>query len=219
MLIVVARMSNMTLDTIRTAAIVQGRRLFAALIGLVQALIYIGAIAKVLENTSQLAYIAAYAIGVALGIYLGISIEQRPRLRLPTRLAHPKKGAALNQALLASGYRVAEVHGHIRDGDVAILYVEIPRKHAGKLIRDANAVDDACLCIVNDIRRAQFTAPPVLRNAKVESSTHRRKKFDARVRRQAHRPTVAEPLRMDTQTRPARIAATITLHQPSRAVL
>ena len=44
-LIVLARISDMTLDTIRTASIVQGRRAFAAGLGFVQSLIYIVAIA------------------------------------------------------------------------------------------------------------------------------------------------------------------------------
>ena len=48
--IVLARITDMTMDTIRTAAIVQGRRAFAASLGFFQALIYILAIAKVLLN-------------------------------------------------------------------------------------------------------------------------------------------------------------------------
>ena len=39
--IVLARITDMTMDTIRTAAIVQGRRAFAASLGFFQALIYI----------------------------------------------------------------------------------------------------------------------------------------------------------------------------------
>src|SRR5262245_17303377 len=76
-LIVVARITDMTMDTIRTAAIVQGRRAFAASLGFFQALIYILAIAKVLLNMDHPIYALAYALGFALGTYLGIAIEQR----------------------------------------------------------------------------------------------------------------------------------------------
>ena len=43
-LIVLARVTDVTLDTIRTVAIVQGRRVFAAVLGFFEAVIYISAI-------------------------------------------------------------------------------------------------------------------------------------------------------------------------------
>ena len=49
-LIVIARVTDVSLDTVRTVAIVQGRRKFAAILGFIQAAIYISAIAKVLQN-------------------------------------------------------------------------------------------------------------------------------------------------------------------------
>jgi hypothetical protein len=55
-LIVLARITDVTLDTLRTAAIVQGRRVFAAGLGFFQAVIYVFAIAKVLLNMDHLSY-------------------------------------------------------------------------------------------------------------------------------------------------------------------
>ena len=49
-LIVLARITDVTLDTIRTVAVVQGRRNFAAVLGFFEAVVYIGAVAKVLLN-------------------------------------------------------------------------------------------------------------------------------------------------------------------------
>ena len=49
-LIVLARITDVTLDTIRTVAIVQGRRNFAAVLGFFEAVVYICAVAKVLLN-------------------------------------------------------------------------------------------------------------------------------------------------------------------------
>ena len=63
-LIVLARIVDMSLDTVRTASIVQHRRLFAASLGFVQALIYICAIAKVLQDMSHPTYAVAYALAL-----------------------------------------------------------------------------------------------------------------------------------------------------------
>ena len=56
MLIVFARITDVSLDTIRTVAIVQGRRMFAGLVGFFEALIYVCVIAKVLLNIDKPTY-------------------------------------------------------------------------------------------------------------------------------------------------------------------
>ena len=72
-LIALARITDITLDTIRTVAIVQGRRGLAAVLGFFGALIFVCAVAKVLQNFDHPAYALAYAIGFAAGTYLGIA--------------------------------------------------------------------------------------------------------------------------------------------------
>jgi len=157
-LIVLARITDVTLDTIRTVAIVQGRRVFASVLGFFQAIVYICAIAKVLLNMDHPAYALAYGLGFASGTFLGITIEQRLAFGHQLVSLLTRKGVELAKVLRAAGYRLAEVKGHARDGDLTILYVEIPRRQAQKLIRDASAVDDNCFCIVNDVRVAQLSA-------------------------------------------------------------
>jgi len=151
-LIVLARITDVTLDTIRTVAIVQGRRGFAAILGFFEAVVYICAVAKVLLNMDHPVYALAYGLGFASGTFLGITIEQRLAFgeQLVSLVTH--KGVELANMLRAAGHRVAEVKGQSQNGDVAILYVETPRRLTRKLVRDASAVDDRCFCIVHDVR-------------------------------------------------------------------
>jgi len=157
-LIVLARITDVTLDTIRTAAIVQGRRMFAAILGFFEAAVYICVVAKVLLNMDHPVYAVAYGLGFATGTYLGIAIEQRLAFgqQLVTLVTH--KGVELAKTLRAADYRLAEVRGHTQDGDLTILYVDVPRRLARKLIHDVGAVDPACFCIVNDVRLARFAS-------------------------------------------------------------
>ena len=157
-LIVLARITDVTLDTIRTVAVVQGRRVFAALLGFCEAVVYICAIAKVLLNMDHPVYALAYGLGFASGTYLGITIEQRLAFGQQLVSIVTAKGVELAKVLRAAGCRFAEVKGHTRDGDLTILYVDIPRRLAPKLIRDARTVDEGCSCIVNDVRMAEFAA-------------------------------------------------------------
>ncbi len=155
-LIVLARITDVTLDTLRTAAIVQGRRVFAAILGFFEAVIYVCAVAKVLLNMDHPIYALAYGLGYGLGTFLGITIEQRLAFGLQVVSLFTRNGAELAKGLISAGNRVAEVRGHIRDGEVTILYVEIPRKQVPKLIHGAATTDEECFCVVNDVRVARY---------------------------------------------------------------
>ena len=158
LLIAFARVTDITLDTIRTVAIVQGRRAFAALLGFFEAMVYILAVAKVLQNIGHPAYVVAYAAGFAAGTYLGITIEQRLALGEQLVSVFTRKGNELAASLRAMGYRVTEFEGRGRDGDVAALYIEVPRRRAMKLIGDARELDADCFYLVHDVRFARRAA-------------------------------------------------------------
>src|SRR5258705_4773604 len=149
LLIVLARITDVTLDTIRTAAIVQGRRGFAAVLGFFEAAVYICAVAKVLLNMDHPVYALAYGLGYGIGTFLGITIEQRLAFGHQVASFLTRKGAELANVLRTSGYRLAEVKGRAPDSDLTILYVEVPRRKAPKLIADARAIDAGCFCVVN----------------------------------------------------------------------
>jgi uncharacterized protein YebE (UPF0316 family) len=155
-LIVLARITDVSLDTIRTVSVIQGRRAFAAVLGFFEAVVYISAVAKVLLNMNQPVYALAYGLGFALGTYLGMVIEQRLAFGNQMVLLLTSKGSELADVLRAGNYRVAEVKGHIREGDLTILGVETPRRDVQKLTRLASAVDERCDFIVHDIRLAHF---------------------------------------------------------------
>ena len=155
-LIVLARITDVSLGTIRMVSVVQGRRAFAAVLGFFEALVFISVVAKVLLNMKQPVYALAYGLGFATGTYLGMLIEQRLAFGKQLVFLLTPKGPALAELLRAGEYRVAELKGQTRDGVLTILCVEIARREANKLIRIASAVDEQCVVIVNDIRRAEL---------------------------------------------------------------
>jgi len=155
-LIVLARITDVSLDTVRTVSIIQGRRAFAAFLGFFEAVVYICAVAKVLLNLNQPVYAVAYGLGFAAGTYLGMVIEQRLAFGKQLVFLLTAKGPELAKVLRAGDYRVAEVKAHTREGDLTILCVEIARREAQKLARLASVVDERCVFIVHDIRLADF---------------------------------------------------------------
>jgi uncharacterized protein YebE (UPF0316 family) len=158
LLIVLARIGDVSLDAVRTVAIVQGRRLFAAILGFVQATVYVCVIAKVLEGAQQPALMLAYGIGFALGTYFGIVLDQRIAFGQQTVSLFTRKGPEVADALRAAGHRVVQVVGRGHDGEVGILFVEVPRRRAQAVLHAAGVVDQTCFCIVNDVRVADLAA-------------------------------------------------------------
>lgn len=157
-LIVLARITDVTLDTIRTVAVVQGRRNFAAVLGFFEAVVYISAVAKVLLNMDHPVYALAYGLGYASGTFLGITIEQRLAFGEQLATLVTRKGVELARILRVAGYRLAEVKAHADDGDLTILVAEIPRRRTKNLVQEALAVDGSCFCIINNVHVAQSAA-------------------------------------------------------------
>ena len=151
-LIILARMIDVSLGTIRMVSVIQGRRTFAAVLGFFEAVVFISVVAKVLLNMNQPVYAVAYGLGFAAGIYLGMVIEQRLAFGRQLVFLLTAKGPELTEVLRSADYKLAEVKGRIPEGDRTILCVEILRREAQKLIRLASAVDDHCGSIIHDIR-------------------------------------------------------------------
>ena len=124
-LIVLARVTDVTLDTVRTAANIQGRRLFSAVLGFVEAVVYVSAIAKVLLNLDHSVYILAYGLGFALGNCLGIAIEQRLAFGQQMAALYSRKGPELARFLREKGYLLAQVKGNAFDGELTIDQIPI----------------------------------------------------------------------------------------------
>ena len=162
LLIAFARICDVTLDTLRTAAVVQGRRFFAAGLGFIGSMIYILAISKVLQHLDHWQYAVAYGAGFASGNFLGITIERRLALGEQIVSIFTRQGDMLAEALRSVGYRVTEFQGKGRDGAVTALYIEVPRRHARKVVDDARQADAHCFYMIHDVRlvRAATAAEP-----------------------------------------------------------
>jgi uncharacterized protein YebE (UPF0316 family) len=156
LLIVLARVTDVSLGTIRMVSVVQGRRAFAAVLGFFEAVVFISVVAKVLLNMNQPVYALAYGLGFATGTYLGMLIEQRLAFGKQLVFLLSPKGLELAEVLRAADFLLAELEGRTQDGNLTILCVEIARREAQKLIRIASAVDERCVVIVHDIRRSDF---------------------------------------------------------------
>jgi uncharacterized protein YebE (UPF0316 family) len=152
LLIVAARIGDVTLGTIRTVSVINGRRAVAWALGFVEVLLWVLVVSQVITTLQEnMIYAVAYALGFATGNFVGITIEQRIALgeqviRVFTRsesLAHRLRG---------HGHRVTEFEGRGRDGPVRMLFIQTPRKRVPDVLQVARQMDRECYYIVDDVR-------------------------------------------------------------------
>jgi uncharacterized protein YebE (UPF0316 family) len=156
-LIALARVGDVSLGTIRTVFVVQGRRGVAFVLGFCEVLIWVVVVSQVITNLSHPAYAIAYALGFATGNYVGMTVERWVAVGMQVLRVFTRQGQAVAQALREAGFRVTVFDGHGRDGPVYLLFIQTRRRDMGKVVSQAEAIDPECYYVVDDIRVASST--------------------------------------------------------------
>ena len=152
LLIILARIADVSLGTLRTVCVVNGRKNLAWALGFFEVLVWVLVVSKVIANLNVPAYAIAYAIGAASGSWVGIMVEQRLAFGEQVVRIFSRKGREIAANLREKNYRVTEIDGRGRDGHVELLFIEVPRKEAMRVAQTARTLDPQCYFVVDDIR-------------------------------------------------------------------
>lgn len=153
-LIICARIGDVSLGTIRTVFILRGRRTLAVLLGFFEVLIWVTVVSKVITNLNHPVYAVSYALGFAAGNYFGMVIEHWLAIGHQALRVFSRRNVELAEALREAGYRVTEFAGTGRDGPITLLYTESARRDIGEAIGIAERVDPDCFYVIDDVRSA-----------------------------------------------------------------
>lgn len=159
LLIILARICDVSLGTLRTVCVVNGHKGRAWVLGFFEVLVWVLVVSKVIANLTHPAYAVAYAIGAATGSWVGITVEQRIAFGEQVVRVFSRKGREIAAMLRESGWQVTEFDGRGRDGHVELLFIEVPRRGAMEVVKVARDIDDKCYFVVDDVRLA--SAAPV----------------------------------------------------------
>ncbi len=157
LVIVIARIGDVSISTVRTILMIQGRRGLAIALAVPEILIWVFVVSRVVTEIQQKPiYGIAYAIGFASGTYLGLMIESRLALGRQAIRIITRQGPELACALREAGLRVTQFDGHGRDGPVQELFIEVKRKQTKHVLAEARKLDPQCYYAVQDVRMASF---------------------------------------------------------------
>jgi uncharacterized protein YebE (UPF0316 family) len=154
-LIILARIGDVTLGTIRTVAVINGRRWLSWVLGFFEVLLWIVVVSRVIQTIGESPlYPIAYALGFATGNFIGITIENHVAYGEQVVRIFSRRGAAVAAILRERGFRVTEFDGRGRDGPVEMLFIETRRKSVPLALDVARDIDPDCFYVVDDVRVA-----------------------------------------------------------------
>ena len=136
------------------------RRRAAALLGSLDAVVYVCVLGQVLNDLGRPASVAGYAFGVGAGIYLGCVADARTdRSPLEYRVVTELGDDHLLAGLRARGWPVTASSGDGLGGDVSVLFVAVAAGDAAALEADLRALAAGAFWTSARLRSA--TAVPV----------------------------------------------------------
>ena len=155
LLIIIARVTDVTFGTIRIVFVARGNKLVAPLLGFVEVFIWIVAIGQIMQHASNLLCYLAYAFGFALGNYVGLSIEHRLAVGTQVvRIITALHGRELSEALRARGFGTTVVDARGANGPVQLLYCVAHRKDIVRVEAIIHNIHPQIFYSVEDVKSA-----------------------------------------------------------------
>lgn len=159
-LIFLARIVDVSMDTIRLIFIARGFKKIAPVIGFFQVLVWIITITRIMANLDNWTCYIAYAAGFAAGNFTGMILEEKLALGVEMiRVITQRKADNLIDALRKNGFPVTTVNATGSFGDVSVLYIIISRKYINQVLELIRQYNPRAFYTVEDIRFVSKTLP------------------------------------------------------------
>ncbi len=154
-LIFFARVTDVSLGTLRTAYVIQGRRELSWILGFLEVLIWVYAVSEVIHNLTQPIYAISFALGFSTGNYLGITLEKWFALGSQIIRVFTHEGEKISATLRAKGLRLTSFTGNGRDGPIDMLFIGAPRRKVPEIQLAVRELDPKSYIMVDDLRADQ----------------------------------------------------------------
>ena len=164
LVIFLLRIFDVSLGTLRTIALVQGRIVVAMALGFFEVLIWIFVISEVMSSVQRSPLLlVAYAAGFAAGNGVGIILDRYIAMGIQVvRIITHSAGAHITEKIRELGQAVTTFKGEGRDGPVTLIYLTCPRKRLPGFLQLALELDPQLFYViepVSGINRRVFGVP------------------------------------------------------------
>jgi uncharacterized protein YebE (UPF0316 family) len=147
-----AKLTDVSMGTMRQILIVRGRRGVASISAFFEIMIWILAVSRVITNW-EIYSMFAYALGFASGNFLGSYIEEKIALGYMFAYIVPKKNVKeLAQVLRSAGFGVTLIHGIGLKGPQPVYNVLFRRRDTRRLVNIIKKHDKSAFFTLMDVR-------------------------------------------------------------------
>ena len=154
LLILIARIGEASLESVRTIYISKGHANLAAYVGIVKTGIWLISTGLVLTDLTQYWNLFAYLAGYGIGTVLGMAIENLISIGyVIVRLITPADPQTLMSRLSTLGYGMTRIEGSgTFSGSVSIIFMIVPRKELSRLLFIISREYPDLLYTIEDVR-------------------------------------------------------------------
>lgn len=148
-----ARITDVSLGTMRIMLISRGYRQYAPILGFFEVLIWLVTISKALASLSGPLSYVVYAAGFATGNYVGMLIEGRISLGYQAlRIITSHQVSALPISLREEGYTLTVIKGKGLRGDVAIIFMVVRRRDIKHVLDIVTTLEPGAFITSEDVK-------------------------------------------------------------------
>lgn len=128
LLIFCARIVDVSLDTIRIIFLNRGRKFVAPLLGCIESLVWVLAVAQAMKHLSNPVCYLSYGLGFGAGTFVGMLIEEKIAAGLlAVRVILNRGNSHLPAALRQAGHGVTVIEGQGVRGPVNVMFIVVRR--------------------------------------------------------------------------------------------
>jgi uncharacterized protein YebE (UPF0316 family) len=161
LLIFVARITDVSLDTLRIIFINRNLRYYAAITGFFGVLIWLMVIRQIFQRMNNPLCFIAYAAGFAAGNIVGIVIENRISIgKVIIRTITRKESDELVSFLRSSGYGVTVIDADGTTGPVKVIFTVAERSDVETIVETIKKYNPNAFYSVEDVRYVSESVTP-----------------------------------------------------------
>ena len=175
--IFLVRIIDVSLGTLRTISIVQGRMGWAFATGLFEISMWLLVITAVIQKIVESPFLAIfYAFGFSTGNVVGILIEKKLAMGYTNfRVISSKQGKLIAERINEKGYRATTFEGEGKEGKVIEVYVVCERKSLPAIIEIVREIEPDAFYVTEQVGIVSKMLRPMMVPATGWRAIHKKK--------------------------------------------
>ncbi len=155
-LIMLARMCDVSIGTMRVIFVSKGYRKLAAFLGFIELLLWLVVGRQVLVKSDNVLHFIAYAAGFGLGNYIGMMIEDKMSIGIVMmRIILRENNTDLLNFLKEHDFGYTVVNGYGAKSEVKVLFSVIQREDVPEILQAIEKFNPKAFYSIEDVRTAR----------------------------------------------------------------